>query len=122
MSLLDVIDETLIRESPNVSARAKRVTVEVGELSGVVPAALMTAFATAVRSTDHAGCELAIVPVAVVLRCDRCGETSAVATDDLRCARCGMPSNAVVRGRELDIVSIEFAKDGPLSPVPEGKG
>jgi hydrogenase nickel incorporation protein HypA/HybF len=58
MSLIDVITETLIREN---ATGASRVSVEVGALSGVVPAALQTAFSTAIRGTELAACVLDII-------------------------------------------------------------
>ena len=104
MSLIDVITETLIRED---ATGASRVTVEVGALSGVVPEALRTAFAGAVRNTDLAGCELAIIPVGVTIWCDPCAtERPATAVNDLRCGVCSWPATRLMRGRELDVVEI----------------
>ncbi len=104
MSLLDVVTEMLIREN---AARASRVTVEVGELSGVVPEALQTAFITATQNSDLAGCTLIIRPVPVTVWCDRCqSERPAHATNDLACTACSQLSATVIRGKELDIVEI----------------
>lgn len=107
ISLLDVITETLI-QGAGPDARATRVRVEIGELSGVVPAALRTAFASAIAGTDLAGCALELIPVAVRLRCERCdADVAARSPSDLRCVRCQTPSNAILRGRELDVIAIE---------------
>jgi len=51
MSLLDVITEELIRHR---AVRPRAVTIEVGDRCGVVPEALATAFAAAVRQTEFA--------------------------------------------------------------------
>jgi hydrogenase nickel incorporation protein HypA/HybF len=108
LSLLDVISETLIRDA-DVHARATKVTVEVGALSGVVPDALRTAFTSAVAGGDLDGCAIELVPVAVALSCEPCGaEMPARAANDLRCAGCGTPSELIVRGRELDVTAITW--------------
>jgi hydrogenase nickel incorporation protein HypA/HybF len=104
-SLLDVITETLIRQD---AARAQRVVVEVGALSGVVPAALRSAFTTAVRGTELAGVELELREVPVELWCDVCNaQRLAMSVQRMHCAACGTPSSRVVRGKELELVSIE---------------
>jgi hydrogenase nickel incorporation protein HypA/HybF len=118
ISLLDVITESLIRDADE-AARATSVTVEVGALSGVVPEALRTAFASAIRGTDLADCAITLVSVPVVLHCERCdADVPAIATDDLRCERCRTPSISVVRGRELDVVSIEWKPDASTAANP----
>ena len=111
-SLIDAIIGHLIESG---GARAGRVVVEVGELSGVVPAALQSAFAFAHRQESSLdGATLEIQPVAVTLDCSPCGgERPAVSVNELRCTECGASSSRVVRGRELDIVLIEVIDAAP---------
>lgn len=104
MSLLDVITEKLIQEN---ASSARSITIEVGELSGVVPQALQTAFKTASRGTELADCQLTVIPVRAEIWCRSCNAACpAHAANDLRCARCNTPADRLIRGRELDVVSI----------------
>jgi hydrogenase nickel incorporation protein HypA/HybF len=104
-SLVDVVTEQVIRSG---ATRATALTIEVGELSGVVPAALMSAFSVSKRGTVLESATLTIEPVAVVIHCDRCrGERPAEGVQRLACSDCRTPSGRVVRGRELDVVKIE---------------
>ncbi|HEY0010091.1 MAG TPA: hydrogenase maturation nickel metallochaperone HypA [Tepidisphaeraceae bacterium] len=104
-SLIDVVTEHVIR---NNAARVRNVKVEVGQLSGVVPEALQSAFAISTDGTPLEGASLQLVSVAVELWCDVCGKQSpAISVQQLACAECGRPSNRVVRGRELEVTSIE---------------
>ncbi|MDB5326185.1 MAG: hypA [Phycisphaerales bacterium] len=111
-SLVDAVVGHLI-ESGGGSVR--RVVVEVGELSGVVPAALQSAFTFAHRQeVSLEGATLEIRPVAVTLFCQACDrEHPAVGVNALRCSECGASSSRVVRGRELDIVAIEVMNAAP---------
>lgn len=111
LSLVDVITERLI-ESNVADESVRAVSVEVGVLGAVIPAALKGAFVAATRGTGLARCELRIKPVDVSLWCNACGEERpARAIDDLACADCGGRDVRVVRGRELDLVSIELADE-----------
>lgn len=105
-SLIDGVTERLIESG---ASSVLSVTIEVGELSGVVPAALQTAFASAIRSERGlTGAVLIIRQALVVLRCQTCdADRPAVSMQSLVCRVCGTPSNVVVTGRELDLVSIE---------------
>lgn len=106
LSLVDVVVERLVESG---ATRVRRVVVEVGDLSGVVPAALQSAFRVASDAEAAVrGARLELVAVAVVLHCDKCSaDRPAVGAAALRCADCGTPSMNVVRGRELEVITIE---------------
>jgi hydrogenase nickel incorporation protein HypA/HybF len=108
MSLLDVITQRLI-EAEVDDAAAKKVTVDIGALCGVVPAALRSAFVVAVRGTSLASCMLCINEIDIVHACAQCKKNAPVmGVNDLRCTFCGTPAQHIVRGRELDLISIEL--------------
>jgi len=107
LSLIDVATQQAIEAGGET---VTLVEVEVGDLSGVVPEALQSAF-TIARAKEPLlkSAELAIIPVPVTIRCHICGcEQPTVAMNDLRCRICGEPSADVVHGRELDVVAIEI--------------
>lgn len=88
--------------------RIRSVTVEVGELSGVIPAALQSAWPIAVQASVLGPVVLNITEVSIQLWCDKCEkETAALSVQELRCAVCGQFCEKILRGRELDLVSIE---------------
>lgn len=116
MSLIDAVTEQLIRHD---ARRARSFTVEIGELSGVVPAALESAYRVAVRGTELADTHMIIVPVPIEMACPTCGQhRRVVSPGQLRCVVCGAPATAIVRGRELDIVALEVDVDAATQNPP----
>ncbi|MFR9796523.1 hydrogenase maturation nickel metallochaperone HypA [Streptomyces sp. MS06] len=87
------------------------VTVRVGELSGVVPAALAFAFDVARDGTALASAALVVEEVAARAHCGPCDEEFAVGTPPFFwCPRCDQPSQGLRSGRELEITGIELAE------------
>ena len=88
--------------------RVTKVLLRVGPLSGVVPQALRFAYDAAVAGTSLAGSILQIDEVAPAVFCGRCGaERPLASVQRLRCPVCDAPTPDVVRGRELEVVSVE---------------
>ncbi len=89
-------------------AGASKITslrVQVGELSGVVPDALMFAFDVIASSTIAAGAALSIETIPATCICTKCGIERA-GTSAVACPLCG-GSSTVSRGYELLVSSIE---------------
>lgn len=92
-------------------ARVVAVTVRVGALSGVVPAALAFAWGPATDGTFAAGSRLDIEEVPLAVWCPACeAERELLAWARLVCPACGAAAPEVVRGRELEILSMELAE------------
>ena len=84
----------------------RRIQVQVGRLSGVVPDALSFCFELACTGTALAGSELDIVSSPGRGRCRSC--THEFDTDDLiAMCRCGSVDIEVIGGRELVIREVE---------------
>ena len=108
-SLVDLLSEQLVDHE---HAKVTTVLVRVGELSGVVPAALSSGFAVASQGTALHGARLKIELVAPRIWCDRCAaEQPASSVQNLVCVECGQPSNDVRAGRELDVTHMEIAEE-----------
>jgi hydrogenase nickel incorporation protein HypA/HybF len=104
-SLVDLITEQTL-SLPH--ARVRTVRVRIGDLSGVVPDALRSAWPAATRGTPSAAADLVIDAQPVLLWCDQCrAERPARNVQSLRCATCGTPSNDVRHGREMELLTIE---------------
>ena len=107
MSILDALQEEVEQRG---CGTPEAVHIRVGELSGVVPEALQSAYELAAEQTPFAQSRLVIERVPVVIYCAACGRNQPVeAADWLCCAECKAPSAEIVSGRELEISALELA-------------
>ncbi len=83
--------------------------LQVGELSGVVPEALEFAFDVVVQGTIAAEAQLEVDYIPVVCHCSNCNRDFQPANLFYECYQCQQISIEVVRGRELEIVSLEVS-------------
>ena len=100
-------------------ARIVAVTVRVGALSGVVPAALRFAWGPATEGTFAAGSRLEIEDVPLAVWCPACRAEREPAFPRLACPACGASTPEVLRGRELEILAMELEDSG--APLPQGE-
>ena len=87
-------------------AHVKRVIVEIGSLSGVVPDSVRFFFDACTKGTAIDGAELDIVEVKGLTRCRSCGTESQVDGLALSCP-CGSLDVDLVRGEELLVKAVE---------------
>ncbi|MBV9288555.1 MAG: hydrogenase maturation nickel metallochaperone HypA [Hyphomicrobiales bacterium] len=87
--------------------RVRRVTLEIGQLSGVSPDALAFCFPEAAKGTDAEDAALEIREIEGAARCEACGEEFAT-PDLLTVCSCGSFRFQRVRGDELNVKSIEI--------------
>jgi hydrogenase nickel incorporation protein HypA/HybF len=106
MSILDLAAEEAGRHG---DVSVKQIHVKLGPLSGVVRAALLSAYELARLGSALEEAELIIQEVPVLVHCPVC-ETArpAVSAYDIRCAECGTPAAEVLSGRELELVAMEI--------------
>ncbi|MFE9452139.1 hydrogenase maturation nickel metallochaperone HypA [Streptomyces sp. NPDC006739] len=108
---------TAIVEQADEAARAHgaeavaAVRVRVGELSGVVPAALMFAFEVARDGTSLAAADLVVEEVAARAYCGPCAHEFPVGVPPFFwCPLCDRPCEGLRSGRELEITGLELAE------------
>lgn len=89
-------------------APVRRVTLEVGKLSAVLPEALRFCFDVCAKGTPLEGATLEIVEVPGAAVCEDCGATVAMERPYGRCA-CGGAKLRLVAGEELKIKTMEVA-------------
>jgi hydrogenase nickel incorporation protein HypA/HybF len=107
MSILDLAAEEAERHG---NAEVCVIRLRLGPLSGVVKQALVSAYELAREGTAMAATELVIEDVSLAAHCPTCGiDCEPASVFDLRCPTCGTPTPRVVRGRELEVVSLEIA-------------
>jgi hydrogenase nickel incorporation protein HypA/HybF len=94
-------------------AKVDSVLLRVGALSGIMEDPLQFCWGLATEGTLLAGSGLVIERVPVTIRCRPCGQDVALdGVQSFRCPRCGTPGLEVLKGRELEIVSLEIEEDG----------
>lgn len=105
--VMQVIDEvTKVAEANHVD-RVLRLTLEVGEVSAVVPALFEDCFAWAKKRTEHLkDCELNLIVLEGISYCQDCGETYAT-KHGRTCPHCGSGNTYLVTGNEVTIRDIE---------------
>jgi hydrogenase nickel incorporation protein HypA/HybF len=106
LSLVASLFDTLEAQAKaHGAARVTFVKLQVGELAGVVPELLESAFDTYKRDTIAAGARLEVEVVAVRFRCRACGGEAF--RDDTSCAACGARDPEIVAGRDLVLERLE---------------
>ena len=109
MSILDVAADEARRQG---GGRVVALHLRLGPLSGVVPEALLSAWAVACESSDLAGCRLVIEPVPITIDCPAChAPRPARSLQDLCCATCGTPAARVITGREMEVAALEMVDE-----------
>lgn len=105
-SLIDVAAEKL---ADYPTARVVSLTVRVGELSGVIPEALRSAFEIAQQHTRLDGARLIIEECGITLWCEKCNAVQpARGLASFRCVVCDSPGTELRGGKELDLMSMEL--------------
>ncbi len=105
MSILDQAGEEATRRQ----ARLRAVHVRLGPLSGVVPAALASAFELACDGTALAECRLVVEEMPITIYCPSCnGERQLETWLPLRCPTCGTLTDKLLSGNELELTALEI--------------
>ncbi len=99
------------------------VHVRLGTLSGVVKDALLFGFEIAAAGTPLAQSRLIIEEVPVQIYCPTCAAPAILPdTQHFRCPRCNTPTNQILSGREMDLVSLEYEIARTPAPSSTGRG
>ncbi len=89
-------------------SRVRKVNLQVGKLSAIVPDSLRFCFDLVVKETPLEGAELAIEELPVVARCKDCDIEWKLTEAVFTCKNCEGGNIDILSGRELDITSIEI--------------
>ena len=92
----------------NCLTRVSAVTLEIGEVSGVVPSYLTDCWDWAVKRTEFlTEAALRIEPIQAVTLCTDCGQEYSTVKYAKVCPRCGSENTYLLRGNEYAIKEIE---------------
>jgi hydrogenase nickel incorporation protein HypA/HybF len=90
-------------------SHVESVQLRLGVMSGVVADSLLFGYDVATAGTLLEGSTLQIEPVEVAIWCPTCqAEKEIVEEYHFVCPDCDTPSGRLVRGREIQIVSLEY--------------
>ncbi len=88
------------------------VTVEVGEVSTVIPDYLTDCWGWAVKKKELLqGCELVIETIHAVTHCDGCGEDYPTVAHGRICPHCGSEKTWLITGNEINIKEITVPEE-----------
>ena len=85
----------------------EKITLEIGELSGVVPRYMEDCWEAVVDGTEYAGTKLVIETVPGIASCMDCDEEFRIDINSMRCPFCGSRSLTPVSGRDMTLREIE---------------
>ena len=103
--LIDLVEEV---SAENELTSVTRVTLELGEVSGVVGSYLDDCWKWAVARTDlMQNCELVVEETPAITVCNSCGRTYRTVEHGKVCPHCGSPDTVLLRGNEIQLKEIE---------------
>ena len=84
----------------------RRITVEVGSLSGVVPAYMSDCWEAVTDGTELEAVEFVVEELEGTARCMDCGEEFPADVNRLRCPKCSSEKLTPLTGRDLTLKEI----------------
>lgn len=103
-----IIDDAKKVATDNGLTSVRRVTLQLGEVSGVVPELLGDAWKWAcAREPMMEGCELEVEDIPAMTHCGACGTDYGTVEHGRICPACGSDQTYLLRGREVMIKQIE---------------
>lgn len=110
LSIMDNILEIAVRHARSSEAsRIHRITLRIGEASGVSLEALEFAFDVLSKETLAEGAELKVERVPARCVCTECDTTYEPCDILAGCPACGSYRSRLVQGREMELVSMEVS-------------
>ena len=89
--------------------KVRRVTVEIGEVSTVIPHLFEDVWKWAVKKEDILrGCELDIQIIDALTHCDECGTDYPTVKHGKICPKCGSGKTWLIQGNEMVIKELEI--------------
>jgi hydrogenase nickel incorporation protein HypA/HybF len=104
MSVVDEVGQILVREK---AERVLRLSLSIGELSGVEREPFEFCFPLAAQDTPLEHAQLSIETVKTTVLCGDCGKKSNPNFPLLACAQCDSSNVKIVAGQDFLITSLE---------------
>jgi hydrogenase nickel incorporation protein HypA/HybF len=103
-----ILDIALDEAKKNQAQRIAKITLRLGEMSGVETDSLEFCFESLVKDTIAAGAELVLHHIPLRGRCQKCGYEMHIEHYRFICPRCGVGVLELISGRELQVESIDM--------------
>ncbi len=87
-------------------SRIESVTVEIGEITGVLPRYMEECWGPASENTRLEGAKLNIVFIPAKALCKKCGEEY-LCSSNKKCPKCGGEEKEILNGFEFEITEIQ---------------
>ncbi len=107
----DVMDQVTELARKHGARSVSRVKIQIGQLAGVEPLLLESAFTIARAGTVAEQAEMITDVVAPLVVCNACGSESEVTPSSLVCLACGNNDTRLIRGDELILARVELEVD-----------
>ena len=107
-NIFDRIQEEFPEKYEDVSS----VHLKVGLLSNVQPILIQNAYkAYVMECPQFYNTKLEVEVLPILIKCEKCGETTEVKQNKFVCGHCGNPTRNIIQGEELYINEINFNKN-----------
>lgn len=107
-----VIDMVEKAAAENKAEAVASVTLELGEVSGVIPHELTSCWNWAVKKTERMReAALVIETIPAVTFCEGCGQTYPTVPQGKICPRCGSEHTWLRQGNEIQVKEIAIKED-----------
>ena len=107
-----VIDMVEKAASENQAASVASVTLELGEVSGVIPHELSSCWNWAVKKTERMReAALVIETIPAVTFCEGCGQTYPTVPQGKTCPHCGSEETWLRQGNEIQLKEIAIREE-----------
>ncbi len=93
--------------------KVQSVTVEIGEVSTVIPEYLVDCWSWAVKKKDALlnTCQMQVETIFAVTHCDGCGKDYETVAHGKRCPHCGSDRTWLITGNEINIKDITVLEE-----------
>lgn len=102
----NTLDIAITQAQLNKATKIERLTMNIGELSGVIPEALEFAFEVLIQGTMAENAQLEIRNIPVVCYCQKCDRNFQPEEYIYECPQCQQICTNILTGRELELASV----------------
>ena len=107
--VMQVMDQVEKVAAENKVEKVTKLTLEVGEVSSVVPDLFRDCFEWAKKRTEHLKeCALDLVVLEAITYCRACDSTYSTTEFGKKCPHCGSEDTYLVTGNEIKIKKVEI--------------
>ena len=99
----NTLDIAIAQAQQKGATRIESLTLNIGELSGVIPEALEFAFEVLIPGTIAENASLEIKTISVVCYCQKCDRNFQPDNYIYECPECQEISTNIIKGRELEL-------------------